>query len=824
MMQVLAFTSANPISSIVATTTTVSTNARSVEIPRSVVVARPRTFISMQMNNPISRRFNRRSQASRRGSRERQRLRKSQSFRGFNDGGLGADYEGRDDEDYGSSYAENEGDIFSSSINEDDAPLDGSGDYASDFSGNDKGQRRNGLRQSRRTNEQLQQGASSGVKRNGRSMRTQAAAKSAFDAVDKLYDTLNSQGDGTTPPDSNVSSEPIFENDFEENPPQRPTSIDKTTWLANVRARAATTTSRDDSHQRSAAQNNGALDVDATASDVQESGRDNTIVARVENEQSGSSVPRGRSRRRGDGSEWVSRASMDDDDDDGTSMNATRFLESSFETLMRIARMGPTSVPNTGSRRRTSRAARESRSSPSVNMKSDPLSNDSKVPSLPDGPPSSSAHTTTKQGSASSLLGLTKEIISSQSDAENDEDDYEEMDDEMERTVRLDRNSVSGGSKRHQFPAVRRFGGQVRRVLQKPEEWRPLTEEQVGNITTDGRSLTGEFSSGGSKFIDSDCSACVGSGMETCKLCVGEGWLIPVKAEQRKDIDDDLLRLIDEAWSLPNLVINSQGEAQCVRCNGVGKEFCRECKGSGSSHRKGFDLSEKYRVFDVFSNTGDGPSLDDIDFEWDEDEADELEEDGEEDGEVDMDTFQLYQGSPETLDFGVGKNKIRVDPKIGEEGDEGEEFEDELDVVDESAELLATLEAMDLQDVEDKGPTLDERLGIRRKPLRAGNIESEDDGEDDNGDDDSDALEFESVDDDVDDFQLDLDDEEDDDDEGLSNTSRMVALDEGIDDIEDDESFDDDNELKDDTDDGFQEVLVDDGEINNDVYEKESDT
>lgn len=794
----------------------------------------------MHMSNTNPRRINRRSQASRRGSRERQRLRRSQYPKNPSEAGFDAEDEERDDEDYASTISENEGDIFSSSFNDDDASPDDP-DYevsdANDDNTPDKGnyfqQRRDAIRQPRRAQDQSLQASSSGVKHLERSQRNRVAATHAFEAVDKLIETLNSKDDGAeTSPDGNDLPERVARTSVEETAPQRSTAIDKATWLANVRARAATTPSKTDSHSNLAVNGDGALDVDATEADSYEPGRGNAISAIAGND--GNDPPsnrafRGRSRRKADSSSWTSRSAVDDDDEEGTSLDATLFLDSSFESLMRIARMGPAGAANVNSRRRNVRNGREphyrtvpvgsSASDANVESRASPRSNGSSL----------SGQATSRRSDASSLLGLTKEIISSQDYSKNEEDDYEETDNEMEQTVRLDRTTLPGAVKRQQFPAVRRFGGRTRRILERPEEWRPLTEEQVSNVTSDSRSLTGD-SSGGQKFIESDCSSCVGSGMETCKLCMGEGWLTPVKLEHRKDYDDGLLRLIDEVWSLPNLVISSDGEAQCVRCNGVGKEFCRECKGSGSAVKKGFDLSEKYRVFDIFSDTGEGPSLDEIDFEWDEVDVDESDEDEEGDEDeyeaVDMDTFQLYQGSPDTtgkypypsesFDFGAGKKNLRIDTK-GEQVDEDEEFEDDIDVVDESAELLETLEAMDMQDVTDRRPTLDERLGIRRKPLRVGSVEREEDDDDDDVDDDTDSLGFGGVDadEDVDSFRVDLDDE---DDEVVGVSRNMDTAD--LENVDDFEAFDDDDDFKDDPDDGFQEAIAMDEDVDDGVYKQ----
>lgn len=748
IMSVVAFTTATPVP---------LTGKWIIPNSRSAVPARPQPCVCMQVNNHNPRRFNRRSNASRRGSRERQNLRKTDLSKRADNGMGSVDNVRRGNEDlYLATNQDKE--MFSDSVFEKDGSainssgenvgVSGSPDVSNrSFNSSRYSEQR---RQQRRPESEVQD--LTGFQRNQRSIRNQAAAKAAFSAVDKLFDSLQSNNVSTTANmhgdystgQNKMSDE--GEIDKAENSHQRSPSMDKATWLENVRARAATSSMSGTPHRLSNQGDDGAIDFDV---DAYESDQWSKPQSGSEKAESGAGTGRVRNSvspkqfKRNNDVTGIIQRSLSDDDDDLPYLNPTRFTDSAYENLMRIARMGPVVQTNHDTRRNLNRNGRDrpSRSRySSAGFPNKVENTEEDTSQQASGNPISNKSRAVDSNSTSSLLGLTKQIISNQSDfggGDVMDNDYEESDKDVERTIHITSGRGKNGTRR-QFPSVRRFGGQVRRILNRPAAWRPLGEEEVDYVTTDNRSLTGD-SSGGTRqprFLESDCVACIGSGLETCKLCIGEGWLTPVKAEQRKDIDDAVLRLIDEVWSLPNLVINSQGEAQCVRCSGVGKEFCRECKGSGSSTVKGFDPSEKHRVFDIFNEHGDGPSLDDIDFEWDGEDNEPVDEDEEEgEDERDMETFRLYQGSPEKFDFGLSKaNGYTKEPEI-DRLDEEDEFDDDLDVEDESAELLATLEAMDLQDMEETESTLDQRLGIRKKPLSEYGLDDDDD-DDDNGDND----------------------------------------------------------------------------------------
>jgi len=110
-----------------------------------------------------------------------------------------------------------------------------------------------------------------------------------------------------------------------------------------------------------------------------------------------------------------------------------------------------------------------------------------------------------------------------------------------------------------------------------------------------------------------DCPPCSGSGLRDCAYCLGEGWLEPPTAisstarelerfrEEFQPLKEAKKYDVDDVWSRPNLVIASDGYAQCVFCVGSGKAFCDTCEGSGRSTHKGFDAYEEHgRVFGYY--------------------------------------------------------------------------------------------------------------------------------------------------------------------------------------------------------------------------------
>ncbi|CDF41010.1 unnamed protein product [Chondrus crispus] len=309
----------------------------------------------------------------------------------------------------------------------------------------------------------------------------------------------------------------------------------------------------------------------------------------------------------------------------------------------------------------------------------------------------------------SRILGLTKQIDSRRADAprEKDDDSYEALDDEMEESISIRGDAVRKGSLRRQkFTAVRRVANRSFKIHKPPDEWKPMTEEEIAKVRSDGRSIGGgRVGSSKGKGIVANCQTCRGSGLDTCSACLGSGWVPPLDkigmSESRKE-------LLEKIWNRPNLCVDNYGEAQCILCNGIGKQFCDSCKGSGSALRKGFSLSEKREIFDFDDPEEDDSCLgEDEDADIDEDDVDEYEEDEEEE-------YQLYTGPEESFNFHRTSTSFNSETGDGDESDDDLRIgnEDELEVDDESAELLATLEAMHLADLEERGS---ERMGDRKR-------------------------------------------------------------------------------------------------------------
>ena len=323
--------------------------------------------------------------------------------------------------------------------------------------------------------------------------------------------------------------------------------------------------------------------------------------------------------------------------------------KSSFEKLMKFARRGPNS--HGSSRRRNAQNQKSTREIP-----------------------------TTRRSDSSNLLTLTKNGPKSKGDrSAPDEDDYEPLDDEMEKTIvfrgSTKAQSHSRGRRRQKFSAVRRIGTNRRRIQERPADWEPLRLEDIEKYRSDPRALAGGQRKREGNGVVEDCKSCEGTGLEPCIACLGAGW-IPALSK----IPQDARRypMLEDIWSKPNLVVDLEGEAQCVYCNGIGKQICRSCLGSGSATRKGFSLSDRYEVFDMFPEVKGESILKDEEFE---DEDENLEE---------METFQLYQGSGQTFQFNDHVEDIANDIKVVP-GDLEE---------DEASDLLESLDISELKEDE----------------------------------------------------------------------------------------------------------------------------
>lgn len=629
--------------------------------------------------------------------------------------------------------------------------------------------------------------------------------------------------------------------------------IDRTTWLADVTARASTTVDsiasspthrrrdQEEDHDESPFDVHAVEDVSESTTSQPDDEDWNSHISdtdtrggRRNRHTQNSTSSRSSSRRSPMSSQYA-------DDDAIPLESATTFHQSTFDTLMKIAREGPSVDTNNNGKRKAPRPSRTTRSNQpqssssvfnvlertnTVRSQSSSAPSSSSSPplspsTLPSSSPSPSPAPSSSQSSRSSqrtnrsgeksessksdvshLLGLTKQILSGQRDRPRSGDgrDYEPMDDEMEKSIEL-KGKLIAKNIRRRFTAVRRVGANTRRILSRPNEWRPFSEDDVSRVMPDYRALnTGAVTNAGNgkgpqlpPGVISGCPECMATGLETCAICLGEGWIAPLNeylSDQKSD--QERSAVMQEIWSQPNLVVNTSGEAQCVRCNGVGKQFCRGCKGSGSSNTKGFNLSDKYKVFDMFPGTPDGPSLDDIDFEHDDDDFEDEDED-EEDG---LESFQLYQGSPESYD--IRKSRRSSDDEDDNDEEDDDDVDDVIEVEDESEELLATLEAMHVADVERRNSTLNQRAALRRMNLDEDDdddvdVDSEDEGYDldldeDQGDDtelESDVLDGHAQLDGVDledDVELVADD---DDDLERDDLEAVVDLEDDVDDVDD---------------------------------------
>lgn len=583
------------------------------------------------------------------------------------------------------------------------------------------------------------------------------AAASAFDAMDRLL--------GSGPPDNSSPSQPPSAR-------QKPDSFVRSSWLDDVRARAQTTGEPDPVQD--------ALDVEAGGINVEEEDNnhrphsvsnarmdervdtDHDFVGSTEHpddDAEENDVRNGNSQNKdfdgenitASGTSGTARVSgfkslqntnttaMSRNTNNSSSTKPTSSKSkgspsnptSTFSSLMSIARKGPVSneaPPRHRQEQRSPRQREDHRESRDVKeprpraqretRNRSPRNNDairSDASSRERNTDNMRGDSSRKKPNVSHLLGLTKQIMSNQRERWDGDDDFEAVDDDMERVIDLKGRHArdrKDGRRRQRYTTVRRVGRQTRRVLVEPEEWRPLSEEDVGRLRSDHRSLGSRARAGRLQGVATDCTECRGSGLDTCLGCAGAGWVPPTAkgVGKRKE-------MLAALWNRPNLVVDCNGEAQCVYCNGLGKQLCVKCKGSGSSLRKGFSLSDRYEVFDMFPGV-DGDTV------YEDEEDDEDEKDDEEEDE--FESFQLYQGSAASFDIGKKEGLSREDDD--DEGDENNEVEDE------SEELLAALEAMHHADNEEReGYGMNERRGI----MVGNENEDEDVDEDDDDDDDN---------------------------------------------------------------------------------------
>lgn len=656
-----------------------------------------------------------------------------------------------------------------------------------------------------------QEGDGADEARNGRGSATRKmdrkTAASAFDAVDKLFGSINSGKDGTT----KKATERKGQRKGDGSGPEkgRGGQLDREKWLQDVTARASTKGDRGTAHGDDE-EDSVVVDVSAVE-DLSEGEEANGFKGEEVNGFKGEEDVGDRameddfaeaevgghgeendstSRKSGFGAHMgdvLPGPSKDEDvaTNEGSSVHTAGETmsgeEAAFQKLMAIARQGPN--VGVGTRRKLPRSPRQSRPTSNVHASDGNTKGRKTATRRESRRARDEDRLSSPKPDISRLLGLTKQIVSSHNDTQTDDDrgDYEEIDDEMEKSIVIKGDTLRGRRgllKRQKYISVRRAGNHSHRIYSPPDEWRPMAEEEVAKVRSDSRPIG--RGSGGSKLkgVVADCVSCSGSGLETCSACLGNGWVPPLSEDNARGPRRELLERI---WLRPNLCVDSRGEAQCVMCNGIGKQFCGSCKGSGSALKKGFSLSEKNEIFDMFPGEDDSFSEDEY--------ADDQEEDEEE-----LEEFQLYTGPEEEYDVHSKRSSLEDTDDDVDDSDVDAELPqvvgDNIEVDDESAELLATLEAMHLADLEEGGSEYVDRMSRR--------------GVVDDDDDDDDV---------VDDFEMMIEAEEDgdvDDDEDIGENLDIASLGEDDEEDDDEEDDDEDDDIIDDLDDGEDGIDVDD--------------
>lgn len=642
----------------------------------------------------------------------------------------------------------------------------------------------------------------------------ETAAANAFDAVDKLFDSINLGKQGIMRKGVNPKNQKA--RGAKDSGRRHTGQIDRAKWLEDVKARASTKGDRvtlgGEESEDSLAVDVNAIDdtsVDGDMSAQLDAGRNEAGFVTggdFEEAEIGDGTKSGTFAPRTSGFDSQGGAFRESGSNKGPSNISNRADRTRneqqpgggtpFQKLMAIAREGPNASPSV--RWKQSRSTKPGVARSQASRNGTPMRRrETEEKRNKPRESQNDAREDPSIANISRLLGLTKQIVSRQADASQDKEDdsYEPLDDEMEQTIVIEGSAIKKtSSKRQKFTAVRRIANRSFKIHAPPDEWKPMTEEDIAKVQSDGRSIAGHSGGFKGKGIVADCQSCRGTGLDTCSACLGSGWVPPldktVATESRK-------ALLEKIWNRPNLCVNNYGEAQCIVCNGIGKEFCETCKGSGSAVKKGFSAEEGRELFDL-----DDPDDDDSLLE-EEDYADNDDNDFEEFDEDEEEEFQLYTG-PEKP-FNIHGTSLPFNNGIGERGETGDELtigdDDDLEVVDESAELLATLEAMHLSDLEERGSDYMRRRRRSDVDLGAGrhdgesefdlDMESEDLVTDNEDSIENDLNNMAGLDDDDDDD--DLDDDLDDDDDDLDVVGESLRRDEGEeleDDLEDDQTAD----------------------------------
>lgn len=649
-------------------------------------------------------------------------------------------------------------------------------------------------------------------------------AASAIDAVDRLFGAITSQDGSQRRFPSKAPQERLDDGSDK----SRTRMMNREKWLADVRARAATKEDRATRNGKDA-DNSDTVDVDAVEDvsdedlvekDVSDEDLENDIgfeEAEIGDDGGGGKdgnganggisgeMPTGRDAQYVDLDESFPADSADEVDDENfeqvhsnysdlvDSDNQTSFSsDAMFQNLMRIARRGPDGA--SVSRKRNVNALKSDRELISQsNTEDDDLgrSSDLRKESQSDGSYDYD-RSVPSNPDVSHLLGLTKQIIANQKDRSTsstkvDQDGNGNTSINDKADDELDRGRQGSYARRvHKYSFVRRVGSRAYRLYNEPEEWRPLSEEEVAKVRSDSKQLNGNAARG--KGVVSDCRSCRATGLEPCIACLGSGWIPSLS--NGNIVDEKRRTILEKMWNHPNLVVDCYGEAQCVRCNGIGKQFCSKCKGSGSANKKGFNVLDMRELFNIFPDADE--SLSDDEFK-----DDDIDDDNNVDVD-DVDDFQFYTEAADAFNMHPkpSTEEVERETEVDEVESDVEVVDEDMDVEDESAELLAALEAMHVADLEEGGDEYADRIQRRGMAFDEDEVEKGNnlrDMDDENanilGDDDETAM------------------LEEDGDEGND-------LDEDEVDVESDDDLDDDE------DDGFQLFLPDDSDDEDDYSEE----
>ena len=325
-------------------------------------------------------------------------------------------------------------------------------------------------------------------------------------------------------------------------------------------------------------------------------------------------------------------------------------MDSSFSRLLDIARRGGTSI-GTRSRKPDFESLQEAMSDVDSTV---PTSNQRRRGSSSASNRSSRKATTERP--IQQLLEMSRSSSTSKTRKGRIFDDEEEISKSDEETFdNGNRTLRSIGIKipqrqetRRKYSATRRVGGRLRKIHTPPEEWAPLTADEIATIRSDQTPLVPRRPIGAEPIRD--CAHCYGSGLEMCSVCVGTGWVEPLRKREGNAKETKHDAQVRSVWERPNLCIHKDGSAQCPFCNGIGKSFCSVCEGSGSALKKGFDPADKYIAFDMFQ--GGSTPLDSDDYEIiDDDECVEVTVGEESETEEEKEEEDLiYSGHPNSFE------------------------------------------------------------------------------------------------------------------------------------------------------------------------------